>query len=187
MSKKSKHFRQLTLFAADSHAKIYRWLDAAQDWLENGQDCGLSSIALLQTLSRDGLLSRMSPAFYPQMAERILPSSFAGWSNAGMASPGGYLTLNISEWPSAAAVCSLSEVLETDVPHKFFLSARAAQGILRRAERRGRDLPQSLAAALTELAERDLQEPMLKNLKPSKSLPHSKRKNHHGGTAEARP
>ena len=143
---------QLTLFAADSHAKMYRWLDAAQAWMESGADFGLSSIALLQALSRDGLLSRTSPVCYPQTSDETLPSSFAGWSNAGMACAGGLLTLSISEWPSAAAVCSLSEVLETDAAPKYFLSARAARGILRRAERRGRELPRRLREALLQVA-----------------------------------
>ena len=65
-----------------------------------------------------------------------------------MALPGGCLTLNISEFPSDAVACSLSEVLETDVPQKYYLSARACQGILRRAEKRGKKLPQQLYEAL---------------------------------------
>jgi hypothetical protein len=53
------------------------------------------------------------------------------------------------EWPSAAAVCSLSDTLEIgDVPQRFFLSATACQGILRRAAKRGRALPPSLLLAL---------------------------------------
>jgi hypothetical protein len=53
------------------------------------------------------------------------------------------------EWPSAAAVCSLSDTLETgDVPQRFFLSATACQGILRRAEKRGKVLPSALQVAL---------------------------------------
>jgi hypothetical protein len=46
-------------------------------------------------------------------------------------------------------VCSLSDILETgDVPQRFFLSAKACSGILRRAAKRGKSLPRSLAAAL---------------------------------------
>jgi len=59
---------------------------------------------------------------------------------------------NISEWPSDAAVCSLSDTLETGaVPQRFFLSAKACEGILRRAERRGKDLPQALHQALRQV------------------------------------
>jgi hypothetical protein len=60
-----------------------------------------------------------------------------------------FLTLNTSEWHSAAAVCSLSDTLETgDLPQRFFLSATACQGILRRAEKRGKQLPEQLQRAL---------------------------------------
>jgi site-specific DNA-cytosine methylase len=47
---------------------------------------------------------------------------------------------------------SLSDVLESRVPPRFFLSPRAARGILRRAEKRGRKLPPRLQAALEGLA-----------------------------------
>ena len=63
------------------------------------------------------------------------------------------LTLNISDWPNDAAVCSLSQVLETGlIPQKYFLSAKACAGILRRAEKRGKELPTALRSALTSAA-----------------------------------
>ncbi|WP_425515955.1 hypothetical protein [Methylomagnum ishizawai] len=71
-----------------------------------------------------------------------------------MGSPTGFLTLNTSEFPSAAAVCSLSAVLETgDVPRRYFLSATACKGILRRAANRGKALPEPLQAALRAVAD----------------------------------
>jgi hypothetical protein len=66
-----------------------------------------------------------------------------------MGSPTEFVTLNTSEWPSDAAVCSLSDTLEIGgVPQRFFLSAKACQGILRRAEKRGKKLPHTLRLAL---------------------------------------
>lgn len=58
--------------------------------------------------------------------------------------------LNTSEFPNAAVESSLSEVLETQGEHlkKYSLSARAAQGILRRANRREKTLPTVLQRAL---------------------------------------
>jgi hypothetical protein len=59
------------------------------------------------------------------------------------------LTLNTSEFHSAADACSLSDILEVgNVPQRFFLSATACRGILRRAEKRGKVLPVALQAAL---------------------------------------
>jgi hypothetical protein len=52
-------------------------------------------------------------------------------------------------------VCSLSEVLETEVAPRYFLSPKAAAGILRRAAKRGRELPRVLRLALESLAHQD--------------------------------
>ena len=71
------------------------------------------------------------------------------WLNSGMAFAGEFLTLSSSEWPSAADVCFLSDALETsEVPQRYYLSPTACQGILSRAERRGKLLPSQLDAAL---------------------------------------
>ncbi len=63
------------------------------------------------------------------------------------------MTLDTSAWPSEGVECSLSAVLETQpVPQRYFLSPRAASGILRRVEKRGKTLPAPLAAALESVA-----------------------------------
>lgn len=50
-------------------------------------------------------------------------------------------------------MATMSDILETgDVPSKYYLSAKACRGILRRAERQGRTLPKHLAAALESAA-----------------------------------
>jgi len=57
---------------------------------------------------------------------------------------------NIGESPSVGVESSLSQILEVDVPAKYFLSPKACQGILRRAEKRGKELPPMLEMALRE-------------------------------------
>ena len=47
----------------------------------------------------------------------------------------------------------LSSILMDNVPERFSLSPKACQGILRRAEKRGKELPQVLKAALERSAE----------------------------------
>ena len=66
----------------------------------------------------------------------------------GMVWHGEYWTRNSSVWPSDASVCSLSEVLEPCVARTYFLSARACRGIIRRAETRGKPLPENLRGVL---------------------------------------
>jgi hypothetical protein len=70
-----------------------------------------------------------------------------------MAWPGGSLTLNISEWPNAAEECSLSQVLEVDVPQRYFLSPDACKGIIRRAGKRGKKIPPFLERSLQAVLE----------------------------------
>lgn len=58
------------------------------------------------------------------------------------------LTLNFGESPKDASACSLSSILEDNVPEKYFLSERACEGILRRSEQRGKPLDPILKQAL---------------------------------------
>lgn len=68
-------------------------------------------------------------------------------------SRGGSLTPNGSDWPNDASVCTLSQVLVTgSIPERFFLSSTACEGILRRAEKRGKVLPKLLQTALEAVA-----------------------------------
>ncbi|OWV62610.1 hypothetical protein ATY75_12115 [Rhizobium sp. N122] len=78
-----------------------------------------------------------------------------------MGSPTEFLTLNMCGWTatlvpshSDGSVCSLSDILETgDLPPQYFLSPKACAGILRRAGKRGKELPQQLQAALQAVAD----------------------------------
>ena len=84
----------------------------------------------------------------------VLLSARSGLSN------GQLWMRNMSEWNhipgqshSDDGVCSLSEILEAGpIAHRYFLSAKACAGILRRAEKRGKSLPPSLHAALQAVA-----------------------------------
>ena len=62
-------------------------------------------------------------------------------------------TVNISEWPSVESVSLLSSTLEVNAPERYYLSARACQGILTRASKRGKKLPDLLQTALLEMIE----------------------------------
>ena len=69
------------------------------------------------------------------------------WETGGPL-PGEYSTHSFGECPSAAAESRLSWILEEEPHPKYFLSAKACRGILRRAQRRGKELPQLLREAL---------------------------------------
>lgn len=67
--------------------------------------------------------------------------------------PGECWTPNTGESPSVVRESTLSQILEDNAPEKYFLSARACEGILRRAEKRGKKLPLMLWEALVETIE----------------------------------
>jgi hypothetical protein len=94
-------------------------------------------------------------------ADGILVPSSGAWSSAGIAtSHGEFWMLNLPAWtatlvPSRNAenVSSLQDILEMGtVPQRYFLSAKACAGILRRAARRGKELPTALHQALQAAA-----------------------------------
>ena len=58
------------------------------------------------------------------------------------------MTLSFGESPREENVSHLSQILEDSVLQKYCLSAKAAQGILRRAEMRNKEMPEILREAL---------------------------------------
>lgn len=87
--------------------------------------------------------------------DAISASSSPRWRSWVLGSPCAYLTLNGSAFHSGASASSLLDILEpaSEVPAKYYLSAKACRGILRRAAKRGRDLPPVLREALQMAAE----------------------------------
>ena len=60
------------------------------------------------------------------------------------------LTRNTGEFPNADAASTLSQILQAEVPEKYYLSQKACLGILRRASARGKELPEVLRKALIQ-------------------------------------
>ena len=69
----------------------------------------------------------------------------------GGLSLGELTTLNTGESPNVAVESRLSQILEANAPEKYCLSAKACQGILTRANRRGKKLPDILQMALEDM------------------------------------
>lgn len=102
---------------------------------------------------------RVAAALRPDAFSMSTTAPSSRWSAASSAtsgfttSPGECWIAATSECPSDGdASSSLPDVLEADVHPRFSLSPKAAAGILRRAAKRGRELPQALAEALRALA-----------------------------------
>ena len=89
----------------------------------------------------------------PKGAEILDGGQTPEWYEAeALISLGACTTPNISAQHSGAGACFLSAILQEEVPEKYSLSPKACAGILRRAERRGKDLPPLLKAALMQQA-----------------------------------
>ena len=59
-------------------------------------------------------------------------------------------TCNIGVAPNEERESTLSQILEANVPEKYFLSPKACEGILRRANKRGKKLPEILQKVLEQ-------------------------------------
>ena len=152
---------QLTFFVEEPPASLSASPDSEKDWQTRVATSCSPSVPLLQSIGPAGWFGRTSPVSCHQTADGTLAPSSGSWQNSGMGSPTAFWTLSTSEWNHTLApslkddgVCSLSDILEDSgsVPQRYFLSAKACAGILRRAEKRGKHLPPPLARALQAVA-----------------------------------
>ena len=148
-------------------------LDGQVTWLDLGISCGKTSsehlVATKEKTSQPcSKRSSKSSSRKPPVLKCLKKAGQIGggttmkWEDDG-AWCGALTTRNTGERPSETAVqemCSvwgphsvaegsrLSQILEETPPPKYNLTAKACQGILRRAERRGKDLPKLLKQVL---------------------------------------
>ena len=91
-----------------------------------------------------------------------IPIPKKGWPTSGclygmgdggdhLVSLGVYSMRSFGESPSVDVESHLSQILEAYPHQKYYLSAKACQGILRRAQKRGKILPPMLKQALNEM------------------------------------
>lgn len=91
----------------------------------------------------------------------IIPKPKNGkWDKAGIIIGDGFSVawrlFDAQYWesPNEERESQLSEILQGEVPEKYYLSEKACEGILRRANKRGKELPEVLEKALTAQIER---------------------------------
>ena len=100
------------------------------------------------------LFVRMSEGY--SLAEMVttLRGASESYTTSGLVKSDGQIWIhNTSEWRKGGSACSLSQILEANPHPKYSLSPKACQGILRRAEKRGKELPEMLQKALERVAE----------------------------------
>ena len=128
-------------------------LASAKDSATLAADSCLHFLRSLNVDGLNGLSGKMSPVCCLPMEDGTLVPSSGRWGHWGMGGLTESWTHSGAEWPSAVAVCSLSQTLETGpLPQRFYLSQKACAGILRRAAKRGKELPPMLREALEMVA-----------------------------------
>ena len=149
---------QSTFSWGERHAKVFLLPVEGQD--STTQEVS-SCIRMWESLN----ISNPQPAFGKMFqvslvqteAETLVPSS-GKWNSWGMGGRIASSMLNGAEavgsqepFRNDEGVCSLFSVLETNAVHpKYYLSAKACNGILSRAARRGKTLPPLLQQALSQ-------------------------------------
>ena len=123
-------------------------LDLMGDSPSSGKTCPESSATKATPLGASwGDLSAQWMPYHRQTTEAGPVKVWCRGQGHGQHGP--FLTPNGSEWRSGAVACSLSSILATAaIPPRYFLSQTACAGIIRRAEKRGKDLPELLDRAL---------------------------------------
>ena len=163
---------QLILYAEEAPAKPLAWLDSETAYQTPGVTLPSNSSECVTNLTLTGSSGRtcqeslvpetmLLDVFSPHLLA-LMPHSFWAEGSGGRTrvwlldpkeqQPGEFSTLNISESPNDAVECSLSAILIPNAPARYYLSAKACAGILRRAENRGKKLPERLETVLRSVA-----------------------------------
>ena len=145
---------KLTLSLEEAHANRFPLREKDLEWMTLVVTWPSNTFGLSRRFNNRGSSLKMSQDFCHLRGDRTLVSSSERWQVSGMGSPGEFWTLNSSESRKDVEDSLLSDILEEigEVPQRYYLSPRACNGILRRAQRRGKALPPSLEAALQERA-----------------------------------
>ncbi len=139
------------------HAKtshLPEW-DHGQDLLEEELVSFTTLLDCLSNTAPELFSSKTLQGFSAHMKEETLQSSPVRWPSSGILSDGVYLTANTSEFLNQGRESSLLGVIETGQVHsRYFLNPTAAQGILRRTDKMGRNLFPPLRKSLEGLAKK---------------------------------
>ena len=112
----------------------------------------------LEMFPQDGLFGKMSQEPSQVTTVTTLRQSSKKWLTSGVIMSNGIAwTRSSSESPNGVDGCSssLASILQSsvEVEKRYYLSAKAAEGILRRATRRDKKLPSRLEEALQQVAQ----------------------------------
>ncbi len=101
-----------------------------KDLMTQEERCFSRLLELLPLKSLSISSSKMFPVSLTMTQAKHLKQSSVHWMSWGMMCAGRYLTAKISEYPNHEIECSLSAILEENVPEKYYLSRKQAEKLL---------------------------------------------------------
>ena len=124
----------LTVGASAHPAKTSQWQDTEKDLTETEVP---SFEKYFESLGKRGKKIDLNGSYTKMLREcyqatedlTSLPFSLK-WMNSGTMQNGSFLTQNITEYPRTGSVCILSDILEVEVPQKYFLSKEQTERIV---------------------------------------------------------
>ena len=144
---------QLSMFSLAEHpAKVFPSRDFARDWLTLAETSASPSLQSLDRYRPQWLLWENVPGVLSSDGGRDFGAFTPGdWGSSGMGGVTGFSMRNMSEWTgyerkpsrSDAAACVRCRIHLGDYRRAaavYYLSAKACKGILRRADKRGKEV-----------------------------------------------
>ena len=117
-------------FWAGSPANRSASQEQEKDLMTQEERCFSRLLELLPLKNLSISSSKMFPDCLTTTKAGHLKQSSIHWMNWGMMYAGRYLTAKISEYPNHEIECSLSDILENNVPEKYYLSRKQAEKLL---------------------------------------------------------
>lgn len=132
-----------------------------EDYTENELACFLSLFDSSEnevTINPDGLSLKMLRESFPLAEAGILPLFYVNWPHWGTVWNTRLSIPKTTVYPKAESVCTLSEILQEEVPEKYFLSEVQARQLLHRlleARREAGSMTQEVFHQLSLLEQED--------------------------------
>jgi hypothetical protein len=119
-----------TFWSEDSLVKAFQLPEQEKDLMIQEEHCFSRLLELLPLKNLSISTSKMFPVCLTMTQAKHFKQSSVHWMSWGMMCAGRYLTAKISVYPSQEIECSLSDILEDNVPEKYYLSRKQAEKLL---------------------------------------------------------
>lgn len=119
-----------TFLLADFPVSPSQSQEREKDLTTQEEHCFSRLLELLPLKNLSISSSKMFPVCLTMTPAGHLKQSSVHWMSWGMMCAGRYLTAKISEFPNHEIECTLSDIIEDNVPEKYYLSRKQAEKLL---------------------------------------------------------